>query len=132
MRFFARAELVCDGYAIRMKHIGLGLIVGLCFIASASAQGVLMKGYGLSTCGDYIAERGASKKEVFGYVHWTQGYLSGYNGTDGRSTPALKTIPGPDTIFAYVDKYCAEHPLSDVVEGVQLMMADLLQRQRRQ
>lgn len=57
---------------------------------------------------------------VFG--SYASGYMSAYN---FWSTRPLVEIPEYETILAYLDKYCADHPLNAVSQGVDALIGDL-------
>jgi hypothetical protein len=92
--------------------------------ATAQAQGVSVGGEGLAECGDYLkARRDNNEMQTYIYATWVRGYVSGYNmATSG--TPA-RTVPGSDTILAYMDKHCQANPLDTLVIGAVELVKEL-------
>lgn len=83
---------------------------------TAQAQGVYVGGEGIVECGEYLkARQDNSETQVYIYATWVRGFISGYNvATSGKPTPK---IPATETILAYLDKHCREHPLDVLVTG---------------
>ena len=50
------------------------------------------------------------------------GYITGYN--NYGTSPQIK-VPDPNTILAYMDKYCKDHPLRNVLSGTLELIGDL-------
>lgn len=69
-----------------------------------------ISGEGIVECGEYLESRRENNpRQSYVYATWMRGFLSGYNiATSGRP---VANIPSPETILAYIDKYCAEKPL---------------------
>lgn len=89
------------------------------------AQGVVVAGEGLVTCGAYLQSRqtGPSPTQDYIYATWVRGYLSGFNmATSGRPVP---TISSPETILAYLDKHCRANPLNTLAQGVVALTGDI-------
>lgn len=89
----------------------------------ASSQRVAqMVGAGGVGCGPYLADRKADRYAQF-YSQWVQGYLFGY---DYFSTqPKLSKIPDEDTIHAFLEKHCREHPLDYIATATNYLISDL-------
>ena len=91
----------------------------------AGAQGVVVAGEGLVTCGAYLQSRrnGFSPTQDYLYVTWVRGYVSGFNmATSGRPVP---TISSPDTILAHLDKHCRDNPLNMLAQGAIALTKDM-------
>lgn len=88
------------------------------------AQGVRVQGAGNYSCGKYLELRAAQnhvQDEVF--VSWIWGYISGFNMEVQQPT----THDGPDeaSTLAYVDRYCRENPLHNVISATVALISEL-------
>ena len=70
------------------------------------------------TCGDYVQNR-RTPSNAYDQLVWSfvYGFMTAYNyyGT----TPQFKGELKPNTILAYMDKYCRDWPLGSVATGTQ-------------
>lgn len=86
--------------------------------------GVYIYSSGKESCGDYLAARRTSQHGVQ-YLAWTLGYMSGYNMFGGVKEPPLGNSPSHDTIYAFLDKYCQDHPLDPIVRAAGFLIEGL-------
>lgn len=82
-----------------------------------NAQEVMI-GYGEGAlgCGKYIQERRTVNYHYDALISsWFYGFASGHNFY--RGIPQLKRDVDTETVLAYLDKYCSDHPLATVSLG---------------
>ena len=94
--------------------IALSLVA--CVQASAADQQPWIGfGAGAVTCGKYLEQRGAGERGD-ALWQWYAGYVTArnYYAGDGQS----KTLTERETLVAYADKYCRDHPLASVTAGL--------------
>jgi hypothetical protein len=102
--------------------LGMVLFAAMC---SASAQdrqlvkSIVINGVGGLSCGKYLEFRKTGNNEMTSrFQQWAAGYFAGYS--DGVTKAGMKTDLAPDleTYTAWLDKWCAEEPTSDVYAGL--------------
>lgn len=94
----------------------LAVVSLLIFGTSAQAQGVTVQGVGTFSCGKYLEFRGTKNEtQDAAFVSWIWGYLAGLNMEAQRAT--TQNLPDAASTLAYVDKYCDEHPLNNVLQA---------------
>ena len=96
-------------------------------VCAADSKKSTIVGVGAIECGIWIKGRSAHDEKIDNlFLAWLQGYLSGLNGQrilDSRNDTA--SVPGPDSVLAYIDKYCREHPLETVVAGATMLYGEI-------
>jgi hypothetical protein len=80
------------------------------------------RGGAWETTGEYISMRRASDVNNGAFTNYAFGYIAAYN-LWGTRTQVV--TPDAATVLAYLDKYCADHPLGVVATGVDGLIADL-------
>ena len=77
-----------------------------------------------ASCGTYLEHRTENNPDQStAYAMEVRGYLSGFNmGTSGKPTTS---IPDRETVLAYMDKYCHDHPLDFMQQGMFALRKDL-------
>lgn len=88
-------------------------------------------GAGTISCGKYLDdERNQNDPLVMLSVSWVQGFLSGENMTwTVAAKKPMVILPDYQTIRAYEDKYCKDHPLDSPLDGAIALFNDLRARQ---
>ena len=87
--------------------------------AAASAATVMVLGFGSVTCGSWSTARAKRDWQTseslnwYPYNAWIQGYLTAQQTGIPELTPILQRLDA-DAITAWVDNYCAAHPLDDL------------------
>ena len=113
----------------KMRHLAGVIVLGLALMyGSAQAVGseaAKMYGAGAQTCGTWTERRADDEAAI--YESWVLGFLSYMNifleqGTGGlvvNITGATEQSVGTvdDGLFAWIDNYCAAHPLGMVAEA---------------
>lgn len=100
---------------IRMQAIALCAVLLINSICHAQ-EVMIGYGEGAQGCGKYIQERRTLNHYYDTLIStWFYGFVSGHNFY--RGTPQMKRDVDSDTILAYLDKYCSDHPLASVSLG---------------
>lgn len=95
------------------RLITTALLVGISM--STYAQGVLLQGFGRSSCGEYLEFRAKqSPIQDAIIVSWVWGYMSGFN-MESKYPTTANYLPDQASTLAYIDKHCRESPLDDVL-----------------
>ena len=87
---------------------------------------VMMHGIGLHSCGKYLDVRKTSGEAATGfYQQWAAGYFAGYS--DAITKPGMITNLSADleTYTAWLDKWCADDPSSNIYAGLQKLRTKL-------
>ena len=80
---------------------------------------------GAPSCGEWVSHRKKSDTLALGNATWVIGYLSGLGTGSGRNLFAGRDNA---TMFAWMDKYCLEHPLKDTAAGGAALMEEAASR----
>jgi hypothetical protein len=64
-----------------------------------------------------------------GQLQWIEGYMSAFNMYE-RRLPSLAKGMDVNGLFAWIDNYCAAHPLDSISIAADALIAELSQRQR--
>ena len=95
-------------------------------LGSAAADGTYtILGAGTKSCGAWTDARRASGVEEYTYVAWIQGYITEANGFISGDLTAGTDVEG---IKAWVDNYCAAHPLDDLASAASALVGELVTR----
>ena len=109
-------------HLLNSKKTASALIALATFFALSPAQAepkFPIAGNGAISCGQYLRPPKISKEASDTMmVTWIQGYLSGANAQRYiESNKEMKLQPDPESIIAFVDKYCRENPLKNVFDA---------------
>ena len=98
---------------------------------NSHAGGAAIQGLGLLSCGRWTTERAAQPASEMrvALTTWLGGYISGYNFRGGGDI--LKGVDF-DGAVAWVDNYCAAHPLDTVAYAAGGLIIDMDLRHARQ
>ena len=104
------------------KTLALALIATpllLCAPASNAQSKYAIAGAGVTSCGQYLKPpKGTKAFSDSLVVTWMQGYLSGTNTQRFASSKIpFKLQPDPESITAFLDKYCRENPLKTLFDA---------------
>jgi len=109
-------------------------VVLLCLLFSGSAafaRAGVVYGAGTISCGKWQQYRSSDNKgNVYQTEAWVDGFLSGFNFEDGE--PDF-LAPKPDAIafYAWIDNYCREKPLDEVIQATVALKKELVARAKR-
>jgi hypothetical protein len=108
-----------------LKALQIALILAT-FTCSSLAQqesGVWVMGAGNDSCGKYLEVRkGNSMSETNLYVSWVLGYLSAYNMYTNQKDAR---VPDAESMVAFLDLYCRNNPLNNVLKGAWGLIGEL-------
>jgi hypothetical protein len=97
----------------------LSIALGFTATLAAAQERYAIAGHGALSCGTYLK----AQKEKDDYTPmfvdiWVQGYLSGTNTQSASDHKTkMRLLPEPDSIRAYISKYCNDHPLHSVYQA---------------
>jgi hypothetical protein len=97
-----------------MRHILATTLAVVLLAGAAGAQNVLVKG----TLNCALWSSGRLNKDSTALEHYLQGLINGLALGSRRDFWSFPYSIEPDQAFYWMDKYCAEAPLSNVVGGV--------------
>jgi len=86
--------------------------------------------HGVRSCGGWINDRKKGGWPRLGNIFWITGYISAYN----KQTPDVFDIMGStdkENIYLWMDKYCQENPLSNLAEGMNVLIEELWPNRKR-
>lgn len=106
MRFIAILATLILASCVRPAH-------------SAEARKYMVYGAGAASCGAWLAARRAGDWYLQG--QWVLGFVSGYGYSAGNS---LKNTDN-DAMASWIDNYCQKHPLENLSEAAQGLVAAL-------
>lgn len=80
-------------------------------------------GYGAASCGVWLENRPVGSALQWGQRGWVTGFVSGagYAGQSLRATDSAG-------MFAFVDKYCTDNPLSTIAKAAAALVVELGQK----
>ena len=105
------------------------ILAGTALFASTTAMAApeplpWVMGVGAQSCGKLLgAVRTRNEAQLFVYVSWTQGYLSGINFTKSPQAKNLKV--DPEALRAYLTRHCQDKPLDDITDAVGALIIEL-------
>jgi hypothetical protein len=103
----------------------IGVSLGVGSPTPSLAQTATIIGRGVESCGWWTSER-RKNESAGGAVHWMLGYRSGAN-IFGSGPDVLQGMDGR-AIAAWIDNYCAQHPLDQLSSAGPPLLNELVQR----
>ncbi|WP_136474523.1 hypothetical protein [Pseudomonas sp. DG56-2] len=83
--------------------------------SSVHAEGFAIAGQGAQSCGKYLElEKEGDKLNGRLATLWVQGFLSGTNTQRHWGSESMKIQPDPESIRAFLTKYCTDNPLENI------------------
>lgn len=116
---------------ITMWGCAFCLVLAGFYGCKAQAEPRRMYGGGTVTCAEWQNYRTLGPKfhEIQSQA-WIDGYLSGYNvGYGGQDF--LLSGSSPVAFYAWIDNYCAGHPLDQLVMATTSLVQELVNRSKR-
>jgi hypothetical protein len=111
-----------------MRYLPLAIITAaLAFCPVAQADQYMIKGVGGHSCGRWLSDRQAGDYQAIGALTkeaWVQGYITAYNEW-AFQRPDVTAGTDADGIFAWIDNYCASHPLDTVAVAIRRLLVSL-------
>jgi hypothetical protein len=96
------------------------LFSSLALGSSSHAQGVIVGGMGINSCGEWLEEAQSSGLRAH-YRSWVHGFLSGAN---WYSSTTQAKVPDTEAPMAFLDEYCKRNPLHFVVAGAAALVQE--------
>jgi hypothetical protein len=115
-------------------------LLALVFCFQAEAGEWRAYGWGPESCGAWTnveAQRPQVKSngmmfgggsEVAAQTQWVLGFVSAFNLYQGPTPDLLHNVDA-DSVFAWIDNYCASHPLNRISTATIALILDLSKRQ---
>jgi hypothetical protein len=111
-----------------MRHLAVAVITApLAFCSAAQADQFIIKGVGAHSCGRWVLDRQAGDYRAMGALAkeaWVQGYITAYNEW-AFQRPDVTAGTDSDGVFAWIDNYCASHPLDTVAVAIRRLVISL-------
>ena len=112
---------------IRIALCGLAIATALS-LSAAHAVPKMAYGAGMITCGEWQKFRSTGDKPgMYQSQAWIDGYLSGSN-RSGNGPDFIGPNPSSVTYYAWIDIYCAQHPLDTLMLAVFKLEKELASR----
>ena len=118
------------------------LALVFCFQAEAK-EGWEAFGMGTQSCAEWTKAEGErrpvssggtmlteSGSDIPGQTQWITGFLTAYNYYQS-ATPNVAEGTDMNGVFAWIDTYCAAHPLDPIAKAAIAVVAELSKRQSR-
>ena len=103
------------------------LLVPISAPASAAGQQYGVWGFGTQSCGTWTADKQKAGYEQIVDISWVEGYMSAMD----RTNPAINVAShhtDANGMAAWVDNYCAAHPIEQISAAAEAFAAELLSR----
>jgi len=116
-----------------MKTLSLiVLVLSFTFAAPATARDKdgMYWVQGTISCGHWVEHSKKGSWEEVADTNWIVGYITAYN----RQTPDVFNIMGDTdkaSVYLWMDKYCQENPLNNLVDGMELLTYKLWPNRKR-
>jgi hypothetical protein len=95
-------------------------------VLGSAQQDMMYLGAGVKSCGTWTQERRNSVTSGY-YEQWVAGFLTAVNLTIGQQLKIdLLERTDQKGIYAWIDNYCVAHPLNTIVEGADVLGAELI------
>jgi hypothetical protein len=109
-------------------------LAGLALALAAAAQDrrpavVAVHGVGTHTCGKYIEfkeENNETMRHL--YQQWAAGYMAGYGSAVTKPGSSSTISADLSTYTAWLDKWCADDPSSNVLAGIAQLRQRILSK----
>lgn len=93
--------------------------------AQAANQYVIL-GAGSRPCGSWLDERSQALPESAALQSWVLGYFTSVNANFLTSSADVTGGANPDTLFSWIDNYCAGHPLDSLARATSALLDSFL------
>jgi hypothetical protein len=108
--------------------IGSVLVAPLPVTARSDKDGhYQVLGTGTASCGTWTSDMKQGGVLAAGDKEWLLGFLTAYN-LHGPGTNNISKGTDAGGLFAYVDNYCAAHPLEVIADAAQQLQIELSKR----
>jgi len=87
-------------------------------------------GAGGRPCGSWLELRSRALPETTVLQSWVLGYITSVNANVLTGTGDVSRGDSPDTLFAWIDNYCAAHPLDSIARATGALLDSLLVKKK--
>lgn len=106
-----------------MRCLVIALTILLSSTSALAQRAGYISGAGMAECGLYLSRSNENNVGVlYQFTEWVNGYLSAYNQYGTKKQ--IENMPSYDTLKAYLDMYCRDHPLSNVMAAAGCLIAE--------
>ena len=101
-------------------------------VAAAADDQYVILGAGGRPCGSWLELRSRAMPESIVLQSWVLGYVTSVNANVLTGTGDVSRGDSPDALFAWIDNYCAAHPLDSVARAAGALLDSLLVKNKAQ
>jgi hypothetical protein len=98
------------------------LAATLLIVTNADAADVTIYSFENYSCGKWTSMRQRNPNMGSGADSWARGFISGYNWFNTANQ--VRRQFSKETITAYMDKFCRDHPLEDITAAVTYLICE--------
>jgi len=95
----------------------------------------MILGIGHNSCGKWSEQSKRDDAGILVYRSWVTGYLTGFgdgmHGPDNQATIDMSRGFDIEALLAWIDTYCAAHPLDNVLTAARSLVIELDRRKSR-
>lgn len=116
------------------NRMALMAIVVFALIQNASAQQIIVRGFGQNSCGAWTQARQEGGASAGAYMNWIGGYLTGFNAAAARLEHLNKydvasAVADDNSLMIWVDNYCQTHPLEKLGRVAGILVGKLVAKE---
>ncbi len=100
--------------------------------ALAAGNQYVIFGAGSRPCGSWLQLRSQALPDSADLQSWVLGYVTSVNANILSVNEDVTGGAAPDTLFTWVDNYCAAHPLDSLARAASAMLDSLLVKNKAQ
>jgi hypothetical protein len=115
-----------QGETMRLLVMTAVLALALCFKAEAQ-NNYMIAGWGPQSCAAWTKIQAGEPRDVDAPRQWVLGFVSAFNAYESPTGDVTKTAD-TNGLFAWIDNYCAAHPLDKISTATMALISELSQR----
>jgi hypothetical protein len=100
--------------------------------AARAANEYVIYGAGSRPCGSWLQVRSQALPDSAVLQSWVLGYITSVNANLLSSSQDVVAGATPETLFSWIDSYCAAHPLDSVARASRALLDSLIVRNKAQ
>jgi hypothetical protein len=124
-----RMVISSDPAIIRMRPLFLAVFIALMIGAAKDATAYTVIGYGAQTCGKWTQDRNNNGLIARLDEAWLLGFVSARSGSSQAGFDITQNADNAG-LFAWIDNYCAAHPLDMIADAADRLVTYLETRRR--
>ena len=116
-----------------MKHAvtaGLLILATTQAVTAQTGRKFTILGHGASTCGQWTADQRLQNLSSNSDKAWLLGYITAFNRFGGEPVGNVSSGVDPEGMMAFMNNYCAAHPLDTIEDGANELVQELRRRKR--